>query len=170
MSLRPNDLEGLVKSQISIDEYKSKMGEDRSVVVVGIPVREESAAHDLGDFIERGPFDLWDVDVSPAPDADGMYFVFIELARSHSMWGTIHNIFEHIERITSNSVDAITFTCPDHDRPEQLSEDNFKGCVLQSPYRWDIAHGEYPEVPDMDIEQDLDQNDPVGRIKFLTDY
>jgi len=166
MSLRPKDLEGLVKTEISVDEYKSKMGEDRDVIVMGISVREESAAHDLGDFIERGPFDIWDVDVSPAPDADGFYYVFIEIERSHTMWNSIHSIFDHIDRITGNKIDSMTFTCPEHDRPQPLTEDNFKTCVLQSPYRWDIAHGVYPEVPK---DEPADEN-LADRMRFMSNY
>lgn len=167
MSLRPNDLEGLVSKDISIDEYQSKLGEDRSVVVIAIPVREESAAHDLGDFIERGPFSIWDVDISPAPDADGFYYVFVEIERSHMMWDTISSIFEHTERITNNATESLRFTCPDHDRPQPLSEENFKTSVLQSPYRYDIAHDVYPEVPDDSVTESRDVS---ARMKFLTDY
>jgi hypothetical protein len=167
MSLRPNDLEGLVRKEISIDEYQSKLGEDRSVVVVAIPVKEESAAHDLGDFIERGPFSIWDVDVSPAPDADGYYYVFIEIERSHSMWRSIASIFEHIERVTANATESLVFTCPEHDRPQSLTEDNFKSSVLQSPYRYDIAHDVYPEVPEDSVTESTDVS---ARIRFLTGY
>jgi hypothetical protein len=166
MSLRPKDLEGLVQTQLSIDEYKSKLAEDRDVVVLGIAVKEESAAHDLGDFIERGPFDLWDVDISPAPNEEGFYYVFVEIERSHLMWNTIHSIIDHTDRITGLKIDALTFTCPDNDRPQPLTEDNFKSCVLQSPYRWDIAHGIYPEVPK---EQPADES-VAGRMRFLKNY
>ena len=170
MSLRPNDLEGLVLSEISIDEYKSKLGEDRSVVVVAMAVSEESAAHDLGDFIERGPFKLWDVDVSPAPDSKGNYYVFIEIERSHLMWNTIFAIFEHTERLIGKPIESFSFTCPGQDKPQPLKEENFKSCVLQSPYRWDIAHDVYPEVPSTESPEATDQQDIQKRMKFLTDY
>jgi len=171
MSLRPNDLEGLVMSQISIDEFKSKLGEDRSVVVIAIPVTEESAAHDLGDFIERGPFKLWDVDISPAPDNKGNYYVFIELERSHLMWNTIISVFEHTERLIGKVFESITFTCPGKDRPQPLTEENFKSSILQSPYRWDIAHDVYPEVPSDETEvTSNDEQEIQKRMKFLADY
>lgn len=171
MSLRPNDLEGLVLKEIGIDEFQSKLGEDRDVVVIAIPVKEESAAHDLGDFIERGPFDVWDVDVSPAPGADGNYVVFVELERSHLMWGVLKDMLEHIERITSNPLESITFTCPKHERPQELTEDAFKNCILQSPYRWDIAHDVYPEVPDPDDLETTDVKESiVKRMRFLAGY
>lgn len=173
MSLRPNDLEGLVMSQISIDEYKSKLGEDRSVVVVAIAVSEESAAHDLGDFIERGPFKLWDVDISPAPDKNGNYFVFIELERSHLMWNTIISIFEHAERLIGKVFESVTFTAPGKDRAQPLTEENFKASILQSPYRWDIAHDVYPDVPEApepEMGETSDEQEIQKRMKFLTDY
>jgi hypothetical protein len=171
MSLRPNDLEGLVLKELSIDEFQSKLGEDRDVVVVAIPVKEESAAHDLGDFVERGPFDVWDIDVSPAPGSDGNYVVFIELERSHLMWNTLKNILEHTERITSNAIESITFTCPGHQRPQDLSEEAFKSYVLQSPYRWDIAHDVYPEVPDPEELNPSDVSESISkRMRFLAGY
>lgn len=169
MSLRPNDLENLVSTQISLDEFKSKLGEDRSVIVMAIPVAEESAAHDLGDFVERGPFKIWDVDISPAPGPDGKYYVFIELERSHLMWNTITAIFDHIERLINLKISAFTFTCPGNEKPQPLEEENFKTCIPQSPYRWDIKHGVYPEVPSQSpINTDEDQI--RNRMRFLSDY
>lgn len=169
MSLRPNDLEGLISQEISIDEYKSKLGEDRSVIVVAMPMTEESAAHDLGDFIERGPFKIWDVDISPAPGKDGKYYVFVEIERSHLMWGTIEAIFEHISRLINLSIADFVFTCPGNEKPQALNEENFKSCVPQSPYRWDIKHGIYPEVPA--TQPEASGEDKIrDRMRFLTDY
>jgi len=169
MSLRPNDLEGLISQQISIDEYKSKLGEDRSIVVMAIPMTEESAAHDLGDFIERGPFKIWDVDISPAPGKDGKYYVFVEIERSHLMWNTIEAIFDHISRLISLNITDFSFTCPGNEKPQNLTEENFKNCVMQSPYRWDIKHGVYPEVPTQPSA--VSSSDEIrDRMRFLADY
>lgn len=171
MSLRPGDLESLVLTRLSLDEYKSKLGNDRDIIVMAIGVSEESAAHDLGDFIERGPFKIWDVDISPAPDKFGNYIVFIELARSHLMWHTIIAIFEHTEKLTGNTLDEMTFVCPGNERAQLLTEENFRDNILQTPYRWDIAHGVYPGLPEEEpdaVEQTKEQIQK--RVRFLTGY
>src|SRR6056297_3156277 len=76
-SLFPGDLENLVSSTISIDEYESKI--DPEAIVLAFFVKSEDPAYDLSRFIEFGPFSyILDTEVSPAPDENGNYLVFVE--------------------------------------------------------------------------------------------
>ena len=50
--LRREDLKDFVSEVFTVDHYKSKMGEDRDVVVIGFRVKEKYPAIDLMEFIE----------------------------------------------------------------------------------------------------------------------
>ena len=83
MSIQNNDLIDLIKSTFSVDQYKSKIGDDKNVVVLAFEVKDADPAKDLSQFIETG-HDCIDVDVSPGPDKDGNYKVFVELERNRN--------------------------------------------------------------------------------------
>ena len=52
--LRKGDLFDIVDSNVTIDRYKSKMGEDDQVVVLGFKALHKEGARDLVEFIESG--------------------------------------------------------------------------------------------------------------------
>jgi hypothetical protein len=80
--LRSGDLKELVSNLFTIDQYRSKMGEDSDIVVLGFRVKEKHPATDLMEFIEKGyPFIL-DADISSGEEHDGQYQVFVEMERS----------------------------------------------------------------------------------------
>ena len=74
--LKPGDLEDLVSDQIEIDTFKPKIN-PKNIVVVFF-VQEENPAYDLSNFIEFSSDDVLDTEVSPAPNENGYYLVFIE--------------------------------------------------------------------------------------------
>lgn len=76
--LRPNDLRGMVKNIISVDEYQSKI--DERAIVLAFYVSERQAAEDLNRFIQKSHVELLDSEVSAAPDQKGNYMVFVEMA------------------------------------------------------------------------------------------
>ena len=73
------DLQSLVKNIVSIAEFEPKTGIDNDVVVIGFYVDDESPAQDLGTFLERGVAEILDTEVSPNPDDEGYYMVFVEI-------------------------------------------------------------------------------------------
>ena len=62
MSIQNNDLEDLISSVVSIDQYKSKIGKDENVVVIAFDIKDSDPAKDLSQFIETG-HECIDVDV-----------------------------------------------------------------------------------------------------------
>jgi hypothetical protein len=80
--LRYGDLRELVSDLFTVDQYRSKMGEDADIVVIGFRVKEKHPATDLMEFIEKGyPFIL-DADMSAGEEHDGQYQVFVEMERT----------------------------------------------------------------------------------------
>ena len=101
--LRANDLKDLVSPIFSLDQYKSKMGEDKDVVVVAFKVQEKMAAMDLMEFIEKGYQYVLDADMSAGEERDGRYSVFIELERNENVPKQIVAMAEGIGKLCDHN-------------------------------------------------------------------
>ena len=94
------DLENMVADLFEIDSHRSKMGEDRDVCVLTFKLAERNPAKDLMEFIEKGfPFVL-DSDVSAGENADGNYFVFVELYRTPKLSEQIKELTTGVRKLT----------------------------------------------------------------------
>jgi hypothetical protein len=97
--LRSGDLKDLVSDLFTIDKYRSKMGEDRDVTVLGFQVKEKYPAEDLMEFIERGyPFIL-DADISAGEEQDGQYQVFVEIERTDKLPSQIKELLSGVGQL-----------------------------------------------------------------------
>ena len=81
--LKPNDLEHLILDKVSLDEFEPKSGESKNILVMGLYAVDEEPARDLSRFIERGYIDVIDTEVSPGPDEDSNYMVFVEIDKNN---------------------------------------------------------------------------------------
>lgn len=80
--LRSGDLREFVSEVFTVDQFKSKMGEDSDIVVISFRVREKHPAMDLVEFIEKGYKFILDADMSAGEENDGQYQVFVEMERT----------------------------------------------------------------------------------------
>lgn len=81
--LRSGDLKDMVSDNFTVDQYKSKMGNDEEIIVIAFVVKDKFPAIDLMEFVEKGyPFVL-DADMSSGEEHDGNYRVFVEIERSN---------------------------------------------------------------------------------------
>jgi hypothetical protein len=99
-SLKAGDLRFLVNNEFEIDSYKSKMGDDKDVVVLSFTVESNEPAKDLVSFIEKGYQFVLDADMTPGELADGKYRVFIELERSEAVVEQILNLLYGIQKLS----------------------------------------------------------------------
>ena len=60
--LKAGDLEGVVSKRFSVDQYKSKMGDDRNIMVLAFVVDSLAPAKDLERFAETGYKEVLDAD------------------------------------------------------------------------------------------------------------
>jgi hypothetical protein len=81
-SLQSGDLKNLVKHVFEVDNYASKMGDDKDIVVLSFTVEHKSPAEDLVSFIEKGYQFVLDADITPGELSDGKYRVFVEMQRT----------------------------------------------------------------------------------------
>ena len=83
--LRAGDLDGIVEKRFSVDQYKSKMGEDKDVMVLGFTCNSQAGAKDLESFAEKGYKNILDADATPGTMEDGKYKVFVEMPREENV-------------------------------------------------------------------------------------
>lgn len=97
--LRPHDLKDCVSDIFTVDQYKSKMGEDSDVVVLGFRVKEKYPATDLMEFIEKGYAFILDADMSAGEESDGQYQVFVEIPRTPKLPGQLAHLISGISQL-----------------------------------------------------------------------
>ena len=104
MSLRSGDLVDTVLRKVSVDEFTPKTGTPEEVAVVGFYVTENSVGQDLYRFINNGVVEFRDVEVSPNPDLDNYYMVFVEMDRNEELVENIGKLLTDVENITEDMV------------------------------------------------------------------
>ncbi len=100
MGLRHEELEDMVLPLISIDEFEPKMGSDEEVIVVAFFCKDEVPGYDLDEFIDKGVVEFLDSEVSPNPNDDGFYLVFVEFKRQPNFWLHLFDLVKDIENVT----------------------------------------------------------------------
>ena len=100
MGLIAGDLKHLVYDIFEIDSFKSKMGDDKNIVVLSLSARTKESANDLMNFLEKGyPFVLY-ADVTSGEQADGSYKVFVELERNKDIPDQIVEIVDGVKKLS----------------------------------------------------------------------
>ena len=95
-------LNHLVQPLLSIDEYESKISDNRAVVV-GFFVNDKAPAADLSDFLDGSSLPILDSETSPSPTPDGFYMAFVEIERDKDLPAVIIKMLEDVGNITNVS-------------------------------------------------------------------
>lgn len=93
------DLQSLVSNTVSVAEFEPKTGTEDDVVVVGFYCKDEAPAQDLASFIEKSVVDILDTEVSPNPDEEGYYMVFVEVENEEIMAKALA-LLDDVSRLT----------------------------------------------------------------------
>ena len=70
--IQHNDLTNLISDTVSIDQFKSKIGNDENVVVIAFEIMDKDPAKDLSNFLETG-HEALDIDISQGPNKNNKY-------------------------------------------------------------------------------------------------
>jgi len=100
MGLRHLELEKMVLPLISVDEFEPKTGSVEEVIVISFFAKDELPAVDLDEFIDKSIVEFVDSEVSPNPNEDGYYLVFVEFKRQPNFWLKFYNLVDDIENVT----------------------------------------------------------------------
>lgn len=100
--LHANDLKDYVSEIFTVDRFRSKMGEDKDIVVLGFRVKEKYPAIDLMEFIEKGYGFILDADMSAGEENDGQYQVFVEIERTPQLPQQMKKLLGGVSQLTDN--------------------------------------------------------------------
>lgn len=138
--LRANDLKDYIHEIFTIDRYRSKMGEDSDVVVLGFRVKEKYPAIDLMEFIEKGYNFVLDADISAGEENDGQYQVFVEIERTPQLPNQLRAMLTGISQLTDcynwkfryqKSPGAVPFSEEKINEHVPMSKEQYQNKVLE---------------------------------------
>jgi len=102
--LEKGDLERLVSTKITVDEYKSKMGTDEEIVVLSFFIQGKEPALDLVNFIEKSYEWVVDADASSGEVDNGKYIVFVEIEREPDIAEHIIEMLTDLRNLTEHDL------------------------------------------------------------------
>ena len=129
--LKAGDLEGVVSSTFSVDQYKSKMGDDRNVMVLCFSVDGQAPAKDLEHFAETGYKDIMDADATPGTLEDGKHKVFIEFQRQETVDQAIRKFLDDLKKLTN--IETFNFTYHKRTKPFEATAKNLSEVLPRTP-------------------------------------
>ena len=129
--LKAGDLEGIIGKRFTVDQYKSKMGEDRNIMVLAFSADSHAAAKDLERFAETGYKEVLDADSTPGTLEDGKYRVFVEFARVESVDQHIRKFLDDLKKLTN--IETFEFTYHKRSVPFEASAKNLADVLPRTP-------------------------------------
>jgi hypothetical protein len=153
--------------RISIDEFEPKTGKVNEVMVVGFQVIEQSMGEDLYNFINSSAMESRDVEVSPNPNPDDYYMVFVEIDRNDKSLSKIREMVQDIENVTG----PLPWTASTHLTDEffPLNETELEQYVLLDPDNY-MSREEWMKQQDAAADQEPleeDTHDADAVMEFL---
>jgi hypothetical protein len=134
-ALRPNDLKHLVKNVFDIDSHKSKIGNDRDIVVLSFTVESKDPADDLERFFEMGYQFVMDAESTSGEMDDGKYRVFVEIERGKHIAEQIVELVEGLKKITG--IEDMRFRYHKEFKSEEATEENLAAKIPSDPNSYD---------------------------------
>ena len=129
--LKAGDLEGSVSKRFTVDQFKSKMGEDRNIMVLAFTVDGMAPAKDLERFAETGFKEVLDADATPGTLEDGKHRVFVEFARVESVDQHIRKFLDDLKKLTN--IEIFEFTYHKDPTPFEASAKNLADVLPRTP-------------------------------------
>src|SRR6056300_650074 len=129
--LKAGDLDGVVSKRFSVDQFKSKMGDDRNIMVLAFTVDGEAPAKDLERFAATGYKEVLDADATPGTLEDGKHRVFVEFARTEKVDQHIRKFLDDLAKLTN--IDTFEFTYHKRSVPFEASAKNLADVLPRTP-------------------------------------
>ena len=129
--LKAGDLDGVVSKRFSVDQFKSKMGEDRNIMVLAFTVDGMAPAKDLERFAETGYKEVLDADATPGTLEDGKHRVFVEFARIEAVDRHVAKFLDDLKKLTN--IEIFEFTYHKDPTPFEASAKNLADILPRTP-------------------------------------
>lgn len=134
------DMEGLIKPEIHVDEFTSKMGDDDDIIVVSFFVRDPDAAKDLMMWFEKGYDFVLDADKSPGEIKPNRYLVYVELRRRSTAGAHVQQLLDDLNTLTEFEPKDWTMVYEGNQVP--YTQEEFERVVPLSPKSYREQHDE----------------------------
>lgn len=164
-NLEYGDLKRLVHSELHIDEYKSKMGDDADVCVISFKVSGKEPSLDLVSFIEKGYDYVLDADVSSGEKEGGDYLVFVELDRTPKVPEQIISMIDDLTNLTEQSIDEWRVRYHKSTEDHKLSEETLASIIMLSP---EAYRNKFHENDEEDDQRELDALKAAAGVEVTT--
>jgi len=140
--LEMGDLKRLVHTELHVDEFKSKLGDDCDVIVLSFKVDNKEPANDLVNFLEKGYDWVLDADVSAGEMDDGSYIVFLELDRTPEAADRIMSIMEDLMNLTDQKIEDWRVRYYKSHKETHLSLEALHDLIPSTPEAYERAYGQ----------------------------
>jgi hypothetical protein len=135
------DLERLVQPVLTVDEFRSKMGEDKDIIVAGMTVMGQEPAEDIVNFIEKSYDWVLDGDISSGETSDGNYLVFVELERKPEACDHLLSMLEDLINLTGQKIEDWSFTYFKDPKQLPLTTENLESTLITTPEEYELKTG-----------------------------
>tara|TARA_X000001036_G_C20298078_1_gene651184 strand:+ start:12 stop:656 length:645 start_codon:yes stop_codon:yes gene_type:complete len=116
------------------------MGDDKDIVTLSFSVKEQTAAEDLMNFVEKGYEFVLDADSTSGEQSDGTYKVFVELERNKHVHDQIMEIMDGVGKLADK--DEWRFRYYKNWQSNELSHDNLAEQLPTDPNDYDVKVNE----------------------------
>lgn len=141
MSLEKGDLKRLVHNELHIDEFQSKLGENKDVIVVSFKVAGKEPAADIGGFVEKGYEWVLDSDVSSGEMGDGDYIVFVEIPRDQNAPQNIIDMMSDMMNLTEQDLSEWRVRYYHDEKDNPLDKETLTRLIPLSPEEYEQKYG-----------------------------
>ena len=168
--LEAGDLNRLLRNELHIDQFRSKMGDDKDVIVLSFKIKDKEPALDLVDFVEKGYDWVLDGDISSGEKEDGDYLVFVELQRSADAVGHIIHLINDINNLVDYELADWHWKYHKEIKDYPMSEETLKAVVplTAEDYTAKFGTNDEPEEVEEDIHTELDHMRSIAGVKVTT--
>jgi hypothetical protein len=170
--LRRADLKNTVDHLFTIDQFQSKMGNDRDIITLRFRAANKEPAIDLMEFIEKGYNFVLDADVSSGEEKDGKYSIFVELERTEKAPSQIKDLLGGIGQLCDCTSWRFRWykDIGGHDFSEEAIKDNVP--LTAEEYNQSIQGEESKEVAEFFDQGAIDsiEVDENKNITFIKPY
>ena len=157
--LKAGDLEGVINKRFSVDQYKSKMGDDKNIMVIAFEVDSLAPAKDLERFAETGYKSVMDADATPGTMADGKHRVFVEFERKEGVDKDVFAFLEDLKKLTK--IETFEFTYHKRPVPFEASAKNLADILPLTP----IAYSQ--KINKLKLGEVKDYFDKFNMMEFI---
>lgn len=141
MSIERGDLKRLVHNEIHIDEFESKLGKNRDVIVLSFKVAGKAPSQDICAFVEKGYDWVLDADISSGEMNDGDYIVFIELPRDQDCVSHIMEMMSDLMNLTEQELSDYRVRYRHDQTDNSLDEETLTQMIPASATEYDARYG-----------------------------